>query len=147
MAATENVSDLWSQWTRQCIDESLANVRRFSRLPLLWSKSQGVKKGASASEVVYEHGNLKVLHYLNPGPLHFSTPQLFVFALVNRPYILDLKAGKSVVEHYVNRGFDTYLIDWGIPTDADRHLSLDDYINGSLLNVVQFLCEHATYRR
>jgi polyhydroxyalkanoate synthase len=91
--------------------------------------------------VVYEQGSLKLLHYLTPEPVRYRTPQLFVFALVNRPYILDLKPGKSVVEHYVNGGFDTYLIDWGVPTDADRHRTLDDYINGSMLNVVQFLCE------
>jgi polyhydroxyalkanoate synthase len=60
---------------------------------------------------------------------------------VNRPYILDLKPGRSVVEHFVKRGFDTYLIDWGVPTYAERHLRLDDYVNGYLSNVVDFLRE------
>jgi polyhydroxyalkanoate synthase len=54
---------------------------------------------------------------------------------------LDLKPGKSVVAHFVQKGFDSYLIDWGIPTDADRQLSLDDYINGYLLNVVEHVRE------
>jgi polyhydroxyalkanoate synthase subunit PhaC len=39
-----------------------------------------------------------------------------VFALVNRPYIMDLKEGRSIVANYVKAGFDTYLIDWGTPT-------------------------------
>jgi len=61
--------------------------------------------------------------------------------LVNRPYILDLKPGRSVVEHFVKRGFDTYLIDWGAPTYADRHLTMDDHVNGYMRNVVDFVRE------
>jgi len=48
---------------------------------------------------------------------------------------------KSVVAHFVKAGFDTYLIDWGTATDADRHLSLDDYVNGYLRNIVRFLAK------
>jgi len=132
MSTATNGHDVWTQ--------SVANVRRFGRLPLLWQRAQSVRKGASESEVVYESGRLKLLHYTG-GARKFKTPLLFVFALVNRPYILDLRPGKSVVEHFFNGGFDTYLIDWGIPTDAERCLTLDDYINGSLLNVVEYLRE------
>ena len=65
----------------------------------------------------------------------------FVFALVNRPYILDLKTGRSVVSHFVQAGFDTYLIDWGAPSRADQSRTLDDCVNGSLADVVDFLRE------
>ena len=30
------------------------------------------------------------------------------------------------------RGFDVYMIDWGVPTDADRALTLEDYVCGFL---------------
>jgi len=139
-ASSENGTADWTDWTSRTLEESVANFRRFSRLPLLWERAQNVRKGASESEVVYEYGRLKLLRYKSEG-LRYRTPQLFVFALVNRPYILDLKPGKSVVEHFVKRGFDTYLIDWGVPTDAEQYLTLDDYINGSLLNVVEYLRE------
>jgi polyhydroxyalkanoate synthase len=66
---------------------------------------------------------------------------VLVFALVNRPYILDLLPHKSVVSHFVNAGFDTYLVDWGVPTFADRHLTLDSYVNGYLYNVVEHVQE------
>jgi polyhydroxyalkanoate synthase len=66
---------------------------------------------------------------------------VFIYALVNRPYILDLKKGRSVVANFVNHGFDTYLVDWGVPTPADRHLTLDDYINGYMVNVMDFISE------
>ncbi|HUB24581.1 MAG TPA: hypothetical protein VL992_04055, partial [Tepidisphaeraceae bacterium] len=140
MTSVTDQNEVWKDWSMRTIDESLANFRRLSRLPFLWDRAQNVRKGASESEVVYEYGRLKLLRYKSEG-LRYRTPQLFVFALVNRPYILDLKPGKSVVEHFVKRGFDTYLIDWGVPTDAEQYLTLDDYINGSLLNVVEYLRE------
>src|ERR1700757_196784 len=131
----------WFKWQQAMIDEGFANLRRASRIPFLWEKAQSVKKGATPSEVVYEEDRLKVLHYPTNGKPRFKTPLIFVFALVNRPYILDLKEGRSVVSHFVNAGFDTYLIDWGKPSHADRHLTLDDYINGYMANVVDYVCE------
>jgi polyhydroxyalkanoate synthase len=119
--------------------EQFRLVRRLSRLPFLLDKAQLVKKGVTPSEVVYREGRLKLLHYLTDAPARYPTPLLFVFALVNRPYILDLKTGRSVVSHFVQAGFDTYLIDWGAPSQADQSRTLDDCVNGSLANVVDFL--------
>ena len=132
---------VFQEWTKALVDETTTNLQRMARLPYLWQHAQRVKKGATPSEVVYEEDRIKLLRYTSGPPQMYKTPLLFVFALVNRPYILDLKTGKSVVSHFVQRGFDTYLLDWGIPSDADRHLSLDDHINGYLLNVVDHICE------
>jgi len=132
----------WARVADQMIDEGVVTLKRMARLPFLWDRAQRVKKGATPSEVVYEEGRLKLLHY-TAGQPRYRTPLIFVFALVNRPYILDLKADKSVVGQFVKAGFDTYLVDWGAPTDADRHSTLDDYINGYMANVVEHVCERA----
>jgi polyhydroxyalkanoate synthase subunit PhaC len=132
---------MWSNLVTQSIDEAAANMRRMTRLPFLWQRSQNVQQGATPSTVVYEEDRMKLLHYESDTPIKYRTPLVFVFALVNRPYILDLKAGKSVVEHFVRRGFDTYLVDWGVPTDAERFLTLDDYVNGYIRNVTDYVCE------
>jgi polyhydroxyalkanoate synthase len=66
---------------------------------------------------------------------------LVCYALVNRPYILDLQPDKSVIRQLLARGFDVYMIDWGAPTAADRSLRLHDYVCGFLKNVVDFLRE------
>ena len=119
------------------VDEWMANARRAAGLPRIIAQAQRVRKGATPSEVVYEEDQLKLLHYPGNGQVKHETPLLFVFALVNRPYILDILPNKSVVSHFVKAGFDTYLIDWGTATDADRYLTLDDYVNGYLRNVVR----------
>jgi polyhydroxyalkanoate synthase len=133
--------DPWVQGQTAAIDETFQNLRRMSRLPMLWQRAQRVKKGATPSEVVYEEDRLKLLHYVTDQPPKFKTPLVFVFALVNRPYILDLMPGRSVVEHFVRAGMDTYLIDWGTPTHADRHLTLDSYVNGYMVNVMEHVAE------
>lgn len=136
-----NGSELWSRWMQAMVDESTTTMRRMARVPFLWQHAQRVKEGASPSEIVYEEDRLKLLRYQTDVPVKYRTPLVFVFALVNRPYILDLKPGKSVVSHFFNAGFDTYLVDWGIPIGADKHLTLDDYINGYLRNVVDYVRE------
>jgi poly[(R)-3-hydroxyalkanoate] polymerase subunit PhaC len=141
MTTATNPGSFWMEWQKSLLEESCANARRFSRLPSLWERARRLKKGVSPSEVVYEEDRLKVLHYLSEAKPRFRTPLLFVYALVNRPYILDLRAGRSVVSHFVKQGFDTYLVDWGIPTHADRYLTLDDYINGYLPRITSRLAD------
>ena len=141
-AMWQGANDLWTDWARQWTDESTATMRRMAELPFLWQRSRRVTKGATPSEVVYEeNGSLKLLHYTTGDPVRYRTPLVFVFALVNRPYILDLKPNKSVVRHFLQRGFDTYLVDWGVPEDTDRHLTLDDYVNGYLDNCIRHVRE------
>jgi len=141
MSSPFDLAAFWSQWPKAVADETAVAAGRITRWPSLWERSRRVRKGSSPAEVVYEEDRLKVLHYLgNASPRH-KTPLVFVYALVNRPYILDLKKGRSVIANFVEAGFDTYLVDWGIPTSADRHLMLDDYINGYLVNVLDFLRE------
>ena len=123
------------------MNEAFATIGRLNQLPTLWQKAQHVRKGVTPSTIVYEEDRLKVRHYPGADKPRFRTPLVFIYALVNRPYILDLKQGRSVVANFVERGFDTYLVDWGVPTPADRHLTLDDYINGYMVNVLDFLRE------
>src|SRR5215475_14035747 len=134
-------SNPWLQWQRAALDESFAALGRMTNFPTLWERTKRIRKGVSLSEVVYEEDRLKLLHYRSDSKPRYKTPLVFIYALVNRPYILDLKTGRSVVANFVKQGFDTYLVDWGIPTNADRHLTLDDYINGYMVNGLDYLRE------
>ena len=136
-----NFSNPWIQWQQTLVDETTAAVGRMTHFPTLWQRAQRIRKGVSPAEVVYEEDRLKLRHYLSERTPRYKTPLVFMYALVNRPYILDLKKGRSVVANFVEQGFDTYLVDWGIPTPADRHLTLDDYINGYMVNVLDYLRE------
>jgi polyhydroxyalkanoate synthase len=79
-------------------------------------------------ELVWTRNKAKLYRYISDKPKKHRTPLLFVYALINKPYILDLTKGGSLIEFMVERGFDVYLLDWGTPGYEDRHMKLDDYI-------------------
>jgi polyhydroxyalkanoate synthase subunit PhaC len=146
MSDTPHFTDSWLQWQTAAIEETAAVFNRMSRLPTVWQRASAIRKGITPAETVYEEDRLKVRHYLSEREPRFRTPLVFFYALVNRPYILDLKKGRSVVANFVERGFDVYLVDWGIPLYADRHLTLEDYINGYMVNVLDYLGERTGSR-
>lgn len=71
--------------------------------------------------------------------LAHRTPVLLVPSLINRWYVLDLRAGASVAEHLVEAGHDVFVLDWGIPEDEDRYLTWDD-VNARLARMVRRTC-------
>ncbi len=102
-----------------------------------------VEVGQTPAEVVYTENKLRLLHYrpvvAQPAPV----PLLIVPSIINRYYILDLMAGRSLVEYLVSQGLDVYMLDWGTPGSDDRFVSLDHYITGYLRRVVQRVRAHA----
>jgi polyhydroxyalkanoate synthase len=99
-----------------------------------------LSQGVTPCDVVYREGKMRLLRYRNKS-VRFADPILVCFALVNRPYILDLKEGRSVVRRLLDHGFDVYLVDWGVPDDADRYLRLEDYVGRLLTHAVNRVCE------
>lgn len=137
------VFDDMEAWQTSFMNEAFAVMKRAAALPFLPEKVERVRKGVTPREIVYEEDRLRVYRYIGEKPPRYKTPLCLTFALVNRPYIMDLKEGRSVVAHFVNGGHDTYLIDWGTPTRAERFLTTDDYVNGYMMNVVNFLRERS----
>ena len=64
------------------------------------------------------------------------TPLLFVHSLVSRSYVFDLVPGNSFVETMVDRGFDVYLVDWGVPDELEAGNTLETYTDGYLPTIV-----------
>ena len=113
--------------------------RRMLSFPRVVELACETRVGTSAHNVVFRKGKLRLLRYRRDTPAVYSDPVLFCYALINRPYILDLQPDKSVIRRYLEKGFDVYMIDWGVPSDADRGLTLEDYVCGFLLEVIQFI--------
>lgn len=71
------------------------------------------------------------LYHFHPregAPAAPPLPLLIVPSLINRWYIVDLRAGASLVEGLVEAGIDTYCLDWGVAEDEDRYTSWDDLV-------------------
>ncbi len=92
--------------------------------------------GTTPKELIYSEDKLTLHHYKPEADKACGVPVLVVYALVNRPYVLDIQPDRSFVRNLLKQGLDVYIIDWGYPTQADRFLAMNDYINGYIDNCV-----------
>lgn len=97
---------------------------------------------ATPSTVIYEGGKVKLRYYAARGNVRHHTPLLLVYALIKRPFILDLQPGRSVIEVLVNQGFDVYLIDWIPPGPEDSWRGFDAYANRDVANAARVVRMH-----
>ena len=93
--------------------------------------------GQTAKDVIWQRGRAQLYHYRPLAPRRVATPVLMVHSLISKPYILDLYPGGSFIEFLLKQGFDMYMIDWGTPTEADRHLTLEDYVQKMIPTAVR----------
>lgn len=79
---------------------------------------------------VWAEGPARLLDYGGDGPAVLCVP-----SLVNRGYILDLSARRSLLRFLKDQGFRPLLVDWGTPDDPA--LSVSDLIAGRLSRVLE----------
>ena len=109
-------------------------------IPALQAAS-GVEVGCSDKEAVFRDDKITLYRFKPIAKPAGVTPVLISYALVNRPYMMDLQHDRSLIRRLLEQGLDVYLIDWGYPDGADRFLDLDDYINGFLDRCIQFVLD------
>ncbi len=102
-------------------------------------REEDIQVGVTPKEAIYQEDKVTLYRFAPQIEHAPSIPVLIVYALVNRPYIVDLQDERSLVANLLKLGLDVYLIDWGNPSRADRWLTIEDYINGYLNNCVDFL--------
>jgi polyhydroxyalkanoate synthase len=139
MKTSESRPAFWHGLHADLLAEQQRALRRMLQIPRVIELAYQTRVGTTPSDVVLEKGPFKLIRYRREAPAAYAEPVLFCYALINRPYILDLLPGRSVVGQYLQRGFDVYMIDWGIPSDADRGLTLEDYVCGFLADAVAFI--------
>lgn len=98
-----------------------------------------VQYGATAKQEVWRDGKVVLYRFVGDKAPTAKVPLLIGYALVNRPYMVDLQADRSLVKGLLARGEDVYVIDWGYPDRSDRFLTLEDYIERFLGGAVDHL--------
>jgi len=112
---------------------TLINVRRRAKhkAPLDWPRV-----ASTPGQIRWRSDSARLLQYDAPALNHGASapnhdagaqklPVLLVCSLINRPYILDLMPGRSVVERLLAAGRDVWLLDWGTPQPSDDDRPLD----------------------
>ncbi|MEG2806078.1 class III poly(R)-hydroxyalkanoic acid synthase subunit PhaC [Stenotrophomonas sp.] len=110
------------------LQETLAMQRKLLDGLKLLPSVEDVDYGATAREEVWRDGKVALYRFIGAeAPVH-ATPLLIVYALVNRPYMVDLQADRSLVQRLLALGHDVYVLDWGYPDRSERYQTLEDYL-------------------
>lgn len=97
----------------------LAGIEAYRRHP--W------RRDLPAAPALWGQGTTRLLDYRAEGS-HGGQPVLVIPSLVNRAYILDLTARRSVLRDLAARGLAPFLVDWDAPGAEEKSFTLTDYI-------------------
>lgn len=122
------------------VPQDLEKLKRFTEVVTTDAEPQ---VGQTPKEIIWTKNKAKLYHYAPGKKKTNKVPILFVYALINRAYILDLYPGNSLIEYLTNEGHDVYLIDWGTAGYEDRHMKLDDYIVDYIPRAVKKVLKHS----
>jgi polyhydroxyalkanoate synthase len=105
-------------------------VQRLARGVATLASIGDVAIGVTPKVEVYREDKLVLYRYrpFEEVAQRVRTPLLICYALVNRPYMMDLQPDRSLIRGLLQRGVDVWLIDWGYPDGADRYLAMEDYV-------------------
>jgi polyhydroxyalkanoate synthase subunit PhaC len=88
----------------------------------------GKNLATTPGAVVYRNPVMELIQYrpmteeVHRRPLLIAPPQ------INKFYVFDLVAEKSIVQFALNGGLQTFAISWKNPTQAESHFGLDTYV-------------------
>ncbi|MGG2016070.1 class III poly(R)-hydroxyalkanoic acid synthase subunit PhaC [Bacillus sp. S10(2024)] len=125
------MTTLRAEWEKQLEmypEEYRKAYRRFRRASEVLLREPEPQVGLTPKEVIWTKNKTKLYRYIPKKEKTHSVPILLIYALINKPYIMDLTPGNSLVEYLVDRGFDVYMLDWGTFGLEDSHLKFDDFI-------------------
>ncbi|MDG2524300.1 class III poly(R)-hydroxyalkanoic acid synthase subunit PhaC [Stenotrophomonas sp. HITSZ_GD] len=110
------------------LQETLAFQRKLAEGLKVLPGVDEVDYGATARQEVWRDGRVVLYRFVGDTPPTARVPLLIVYALVNRPYMVDLQADRSLVRGLLAQGEDVYVLDWGYPDRSERYLTLEDYL-------------------
>lgn len=125
------------------VEEFLSFTKNVTDAPKLVPAPDEITLESTPYDVVFEQDKMRLLHYKPLVEKPIKTPLLISYAIINRFHILDIQSKKSWVRKMLEGGIDVYMIDWGTPSNIDKYLDFDDYVNMYMDNCVDFVRKEA----
>jgi polyhydroxyalkanoate synthase len=96
------------------------------------------RRAGEEPPAIWRAGTTRLLDYGGEGPAVLAVP-----SLINRAYVLDLAAERSLLRSLARQGFRVFLLDWDAPGATERGFTLDDYVAGRLVDAIDVAARHA----
>src|SRR5690606_29763892 len=89
----------------------------------------GKNLATTPGAVVFRNELLELIHYQPTTESVHERPLLVVPPQINKFYVFDLSADKSLARFSLDSGLQTFIVSWRNPTKNHSHWGLDHYIN------------------
>ncbi len=96
--------------------------------------------GTSKHETIMSGDGFRLLRYQSAAQIKEKPAVLIVYALVNRPWVLDLEPDRSTIKRLLDLDLDVFLIEWKDPIESDKDRELSDYISRMINECVESVC-------
>lgn len=101
----------------------------------------GIDLATTPGNVVFRNRMLELIHYAPTTDKVHQTPLIIVTPWINKYYILDLTAKKSMVRWLTDQGFSVFITSWKNPTPEMANVSFDDYLRDGVDEAIKFVCK------
>ena len=96
---------------------------------------------ATQGEVIYENAVMQLLQYRPSTENVYQRPMLVVPPFINKFYLMDLEPENSFVRWTVEQGHQVFLTSFKNTTEAERHLTWDDYVSDGVIKAMEVVRE------
>jgi polyhydroxyalkanoate synthase len=117
------------------LKQFVQDMRSSPRIPAMVDASDfkvGGNLAVTAGEVVLRTPIFELIQYAPRTATVREVPLVIVPPMINKFYVADLAPGRSMIEHYVESGQQTFTMSWRNPTAEHRGWDLDAYARSVL---------------